>query len=240
MPLSLKISILRLILVNLVPVVGVIFFDWELFEIAIAYILETICVYVVFDIDLFFIDKRTRFPVHFALIQFAFTMLTFSTLMYASAMIIFVIITPPMSRTSDLTDLFEYKLRHMEILFPFITLFILELITYYIRKAKDTNHIANSTWRVIRRILYSHLYIVGALIVLAALPQNKVVFIPFFIGLKLILEYSTEDERLFKTLWKKLVESPVGKYFQAKPAKKKRMPGYLFKKRTYTYRKSRE
>jgi hypothetical protein len=77
---------------------------------------------------------------------------------------------------------------------------------------------------------------VGALIILSAFPQNLFIFIPFFIGLKLVLEYSIEDERLFKALWARFKKTRIWQYFQKRPRKKKPNPGYLLKKRTYTFR----
>src|SRR5687768_13254415 len=106
---SLKISTLKLLLVNLIPVIGVIFFEWELFETAITYILETICVFLVFDIDQYFIDKDTRIPLPFALLQFIFTIATFLALMAGSALMIFSIITPPMETSYGFTQLFTYR-----------------------------------------------------------------------------------------------------------------------------------
>lgn len=237
---ELRLALIKLLFANLAPIAGVIFLHWDLFEIGICYILETICVYLSFEIDHFFIDKRTRFPFILALIQLAVTLVTFTAIMYASGMIIFVILTPQFGDQNAFNQLFLDRIEEMQLVYPFLYLLILEFITYYIRKSKDLNHLSNSTWRVIRRILYSHLYIVGALLVLSVFPQNIFVFAPFFIGLKLVLEYSTEDERIFKALWKSFKTTQLGKWLTEKPAKKPMVDSYLLKIRTYNRRKNRK
>ena len=218
---KLKLAIVRLILIQLIPIVGVIFFEWQLFEIGVTYILETMAIYVAYELDHYFIDKRTRFLFPMALIQFALTMVTFSGMMFGSAMIIYIILTPPISNpsTNQFVNEFLYRLEEMEMGIAFAGLLVIELITYYIRKAKDTAHIANSTWRVVRRILYSHLYIVACLVILSFFTQNLFVFIPFFIGLKIAFDYSAEDERIFKALWLKFLETKFGSQFKSKKSR---------------------
>jgi hypothetical protein len=238
MDIKLRIALIKLILVNLVPVAGFIFLDWDLFEIGVVYVLETAAIYIVYEIDIFFIDKRTRFPFPMALISFILTSVTFSALMFASVMIIYVIVTPPAATSAAFQRELEYRLLNLEWEVPFAFLIGLELITYYIRKAKTAAHIATSTWRVLRRILFSHLFLALSLIILGFLPQNLVTIIPFFIGLKMVLEYSAEDERLFKSLWLRFLNTSLGSRFKPVPVENRPARGYLLKKRTYRRRNS--
>jgi hypothetical protein len=231
---SLKIALLRLALVNLIPVIGVIFFEWELFEIGVSYVLETFAIYTVYEIDHFFIDKRTRLPFVFAFIQLVFALVTVAAFMFATILIIYFILTPP--DPHDFTkDLFR-KLDRINLIIPLSVLITIEFITYYIRKSKDVLHQENSTWRVIRRILYSHLYISGSLMFLFFFPQSLVLFIPFFIGLKIVLEYSTEDERVFKALGVWILKTRMGRWFTEYSKNEMHPKGYLSKKPTYSRR----
>ncbi len=237
---SLKISLLRLALVNLIPVIGVIFFEWELFEIGVTYVLETFAIYTVYEIDHFFIDKRTRLPFVFAFIQLVFALVTVAAIMLASVLIIYIMITPEVSTPQAFSNQFVLRLKNLNMLYPLITLLVVEFGTYYIRKSKDSAHIPNSTWRVIRRMLYSHLYISLSLMFLFFFPQSLVLFIPFFIGLKIVLEYSTEDERVFKALWTWILKTRLGRWFKEYTKPKIHPKGYLSKKPTYSRRNKRK
>lgn len=235
-----KISIVRLVLVNLIPVLGVIFLEWELFEIGITYILQTCAIYFVFELDYYFIDKHTRMHIVMSLIQLFFTALTFGGMMYGSALIMYTIITPQVGEYNDFIEQFFTKLDRMQILFPATGMFVIELVTFYIRKSRDRTHATNNTWRVIRRILYSHLYMVACLLLLSAFPKNIFVMITFFIGLKIVLDYSVEDERVFKTIGQWILKSRVGRWFKEDEKIKSSPKGYLSKNRTYSRRNKRK
>lgn len=240
MNVSLKIFLIKLILVNLVPIIGVIFLEWELFEIGITYILETCAIYLVYELDHYFIDKKTRIPIIMALLQLFFTSLTFGAMMYGSAMIMYIIITPQTGEYNDFIDHFFTKLDRMQIVFPAVAMFVLEIISFYVRKSKDATHTANNTWRIIRRILYSHLYMVVCLIVFSVLPQNMYVMIPFFIGLKIILEYSVEDEKIYRNIGNWISERRLQMQFKGHSKNNSTPAGYLSKKSTYSRRNKRK
>ncbi|MBN4072858.1 hypothetical protein JYT74_02335 [Crocinitomix catalasitica] len=72
-------------------VVGFIFFEWTVFEMAVVFLLETGAIYLVHEFDRYFINKKTRIPVFFSLIQLAFSVGFLCGLMWGYAIVAFLL-----------------------------------------------------------------------------------------------------------------------------------------------------
>lgn len=206
MDMGLKLSLARLILVQLVPIVGVVFFDWDLFEIMMIYLVETLCIYIVFNFDHYFLQPKTRYPAPFAILQLGLSLLPFGGILLANALVVFYVLYETDDVNVHVSDLFARRLETLNLAVPFITLFILELVSYFVKKKLDKNHVNNGQWRVYRRILYTTLFIAIGSIILSFFPHNLFIMVPFFIGLKMMMEFSTEDKRIWNNLRHRLME----------------------------------
>lgn len=184
--------IVKLILLNVVTLIGVIWFDWDLFEIGILYVLDTTVIYFVFELDSFFIDKKTRLPLFFALLQLSFTSIPFLGLMYFMG-----ILTKYITTGTFNPDSFFYRIEHMHFWIPGIFFLLSELIYYYTRKAHDPDAVAKNIWRIFRRILYSQIFLVISLVIASNVGNSLWFSVLVFMGLKLVMEYSGEDARAF-------------------------------------------
>ena len=196
-----KIFFTRLILVNLMPVFGVAFLGWDAFWIALSYVVETLAIYIVFELDYYFIDRHSRFPFPFALLQFFFTMLPMTGLLTGSVYFIYWITEAGANAETDtIVKGVQRYIEDPDLPWVFAYLFIIELVTFYIRKARIMGYQAKNMWRVIRRILFAQLYLVAALTLLSAFPKNIIAFAIFIIGFKTVLEYSLEDKKFYQKI----------------------------------------
>lgn len=89
-----KKQLLRMLLIHLVPLFGILFLEWEIFDVAFVYILELCAGYLVYEIDTYFIDKKTRFPFIAAFFQFVITLMPLAGLLIAPSYILFVLFKP--------------------------------------------------------------------------------------------------------------------------------------------------
>jgi len=199
MRLKLKITILKLILVNTITVVGLLFFDWEIFEVVVIYILESLAIYVVFNVRYFFLEPKTNYPFPLALIQLTISLVPFVAILYAQVAIIYGILTP---RSIDFALSFKFaaeRVEDMELLIPLFSLICIETLTVFMQRRnqlKQTNQFFISYSRVFIRILFSTLYLIPASFIVFLFNHNFVVSVIFMIGLRFIMEYSIEDERV--------------------------------------------
>jgi len=199
MQIKLKITILKLILVNTITVVGLLFFDWEIFEVVVIYILESLAIYVVFNVRYFFLEPKTNYPFPLALMQLAISLVPFVAILYAQVAIIYGILAP---RSSDFALSFKFaaeRVEDMELLIPLFSLICIEALTVFMQRRnqlKQTNQFFISYSRVFIRILFSTLYLIPASFIVLLFNHNFIVSVIFMIGLRFIMEYSIEDERV--------------------------------------------
>lgn len=183
------------------PVFGVAFLGWDAFWIALSYVVETLAIYIVFELDYYFIDRHSRFPFPFALLQFFFTMLPMTGLLTGSVYFIYWITEAGANAETDtIVKGVQRYIEDPDLPWVFAYLFIIELVTFYIRKARIMGYQAKNMWRVIRRILFAQLYLVAALTLLSAFPKNIIAFAIFIIGFKTVLEYSLEDKKFYQKI----------------------------------------
>jgi len=202
MEISQKIILIKLIAVQIIALIGFIFYDWALFEVSVVYLAESAVIYFVFNFDHYFIHPKTRYPIPFALIQMMFSLVFFSGMMFGYAVAVFFITNEAGENAGKLiNNLMLPKLQNMNLEYTIFVLLVVETVTYIIRKKKDKRaHLSNSFWRVMTRLLYLHLFIVSGLFVLVVFAQNHYVTVPIFIILKMILDFATEDKRIWNTI----------------------------------------
>lgn len=209
MEISQKITLAKLVVVQIIALIGFIFYDWALFEVSVVYLAESAVIYFVFNFDHYFVHPKTRYPVPFALIQMIFSFIFFAGIMFGYAVAVFFITNEAGDGAGKLIgNLMVPKLESMNLEYTIFALLVVETITYIIRRNKDKRaHLNNSFWRVMTRILYLHMFIVAGLFVLVICAQNHYVTVPIFIVLKMILDFATEDKRIWNTIRHRLMKS---------------------------------
>ena len=164
------------------------------------------CIYIVYNFDHYFLQPKTRYPAPFALLQLGLSLLPFGGILLANGLVVFYVLNQTDDVNIDIPELFARRLENLNLVVPFITLFVLEIVSYFLKKRLDKNHTNNSQWRVYRRILYTTVFIAVGSIILSFFPRNLFIMVPFFIGLKMTMEFSTEDKRVWNNLRHRLMQ----------------------------------
>ena len=168
--------------------------EWSLFEIMILYLAETVAIMYVYFIERYFINKKTRYPFVFATIQLIFLTFFFGGLMFGYSIVLHGISNiglPPLEKPIEATieDLINMKWH-----FVLLLLFLLE-VSSYVKKWMNLDDFEEISFkRTMRRFLFTHLFIFGALIICLILPFHILIVIFIIVGMKIILDYMVEDE----------------------------------------------
>jgi len=191
-----KFRIIKIILFNAIPILGFAFLDWQLFEIAVAYILQTFVPFIIFFVDYHFFDKKNRYPFVFAVIQLFFLLIPFIGMMYVYGIIIFTI-TDNNFIFSNKSNSFErmlWRLEDMNLELLLIAFFVIETIGYLIKRAADKHHKESKIWYNIRKILFVHVYIISFIALLLVFPDFLLIQVLFIVGFKILFDFAIEDE----------------------------------------------
>lgn len=168
-------------------IVGVVLFEWDPLWLALSVILETAAIYMVFELDTFFVDRHSRLPFFFAVFQLAFTLLPFGGIMLGSAFLCqWILIGVGSDGRYDPSMMGKY-LRDDNLPWLFVGFLLLELITFYIKKSHQSGYQRKFTRFVFKRVILTNLYLIIAIIPLSFFSGNMVVYSIFFIGLRLML-----------------------------------------------------
>lgn len=198
---SVKISIARIILIQLISVIGILVYDWALFEMVVVYLTESVVLYFVFNLNHYFIHPHTRYHPVFAFILLSFSVVLFSGLLLGYSIAAFYITQDVDENNREIIQaVFVPKMQSMNVPYIFMVLLVLELIIYYIRIAKDRKNIENSFWTVMNRLLFSHLFIAAGLALLVLFNGYHYLVVTLFIAFKVILELFTMERRLLNNI----------------------------------------
>jgi len=191
-----KFRIIKIILFNAIPILGFAFLDWQLFEIAIAYIIQTFVPFIIFFVDYHFFDKKNRYPFVFALIQLLFLLIPFIAMMYAYGLIIFTITDNNFNfrRGSATFESMLRRLDDMNLEYLLLAFFIVEIIGYLIKRAANPHHKESKIWYNIRKILFVHVYIISFIALLLVFPDFLLFQVLFIVGFKILFDFAIEDE----------------------------------------------
>jgi len=157
-------EITKIYAVLCVSVIGVLFFDWKLFDAGMLFILDIVVIYFVFNIHQYFVRKETRYPFIYATIQLAFSVIFFSGLSFILIIIFYELSLENVARLDYKHSLFP-RLKEFNIPFVFTVLLILETISFYVRLAKDKTIENTNFFRVLQKLLFTYLFMVCFMII---------------------------------------------------------------------------
>lgn len=189
--------IIKLSITNTVPLIGVFLLDWTFFEIGIFYLIDNLAYFITFQFDDTFIDKKTRLPLFFGLIQFAMMTAMFSIFVFTSSLIIYYMTYEKGSyETQEYLEKFYRLIKGFNIEYIICFAVFLEMIAYYTQKRKDESHLENTTIKIIRKTIFTHLYLIVGLFIMTILPIDNLILAPLFIGLKFLSDYFNYESEL--------------------------------------------
>jgi len=202
------VTISKIILINLIPLLGYLFFDWTLFEMAVVFLLETCAIYIVHEVDRYFINKETRFPFIFALIQFAFGLPVLASFTFVYSLICYTF-TGDHGTSNKFYDDFINALSEIDYFWIMPILLIIEGLSVINKKLNNPNHQNISYKRMLRRMFYTHFYVIGSLFFVVLIPFGIVTKFLFVICFKVAMDYFVEDSRAWAKflLWIKSFRS---------------------------------
>ena len=199
---ALRIS--KVVGLNLIPIVGIFLFNWEMFEVAMTYLLETFVAFIIMDFDKYFIDKKTRVGVFFGTLQLVFVLPVFVGFIFFYSVILYVITSNYNLGGDNMIDRLTRELLTPTYFYIIFALLIFESIHYAIKNKDGRNHKSSTIWFNIRKIFIVHFFILISVVFLGIFHGSSIVPILFLILFKVVLDYAMEDELFFTKLRHKL------------------------------------
>lgn len=179
--------LIKICLINLIPVFGILFLEWQIFEIAFSFLLDTMVLFVFSYFDHYIINKTKKESTLLTVMQFInnFLLLTVITLI----LIGFInYITEIKSGTGiEIID------KVAENLLDFQYVLILPSIIFfngiYFWLTKNTEEKDTTIWKVLERIFYLYMFITIAGIIFGILPYMSGLGLSLFIIAKIFIDY---------------------------------------------------
>lgn len=199
------IKIAKIILINAFPVIGHFLFGWGLFEVALTYIIETFVIFMIFFIYSYFIAKKTRYPVPFAIIQLFFVIIPIGGFMSVYIFVAFALTEPMLWGNKMKFDHLSDRLDSYHLIEVIICFFIIEGISFALRSKRVQK--ITTIWYNIRKLLFVHVFIILFLILSAFIPPNIILQIIFLVSFKIMLDYAVENENFMDTLYAQFKKS---------------------------------
>lgn len=192
--------IAKIIAPNLIPFAGILFLGWGIFEVAFAYLLETGVAFMVFFIDKWFIDKRTRYPFLWALLQLTFMVFPFGGLIFGWTILIFKTINPPYESNTIMFRDLSGHFAEIDLYWVLIPFFIIEMVAYYVKNGRGRKHKSSSVWYNLKKFLLVHFFVIICAAIYGALPHNTITGLFLIVLFKVVLDYLIESELLMNKL----------------------------------------
>ena len=190
----------KIALINTIPLIGVLAFDWGIFELALTYLLETAVAFTVFFIDRCFIDKRSRYPFLFALIQLVFMLFPFCGLIFGWIVLTYFLTQPPFPRSDLMLESLATDFAQFDFYWVLLGFFVLEGINYAIKNRGGRKHKSSAVWFNLQKFFMVHLFVVFTGVIYSVLPHNFLTGLLFVIALKVLLDLLIGDERFIRKL----------------------------------------
>ena len=193
---SFKISLARLVVIQLIPIIGLIFFEWQLFDLTVVYLLESVAVFFVFNFHQYFIQKSTRYPFGFALIQLLFSLIFFSGLMFGFLVVLYVVTGE--AKFGHFQDHMYHRLMLMNFWWVLLMLMILEFTSFYLKISRSKILVVLNFASAMKRILFTYLFVIGSLVLLLLTLGNHIILYTLLVIMKMIFEIAMEDPKIIE------------------------------------------
>lgn len=187
----------KVVALNLIPLAGIILFQWKMFEVAMTYLLETFVAFFIMDFDKYFVDKKTRVGLFFGVIQLLFILPLLIGFIFGYGVILYLITTNDQSEQKYMVEHMTNELFSPTYFYILLALFVFETIHYVIKNKDGRSHKSSSVWFNVRKILIVHFFIMLSVVVFGLFNDGTVIPILFLILFKVVLDYAMEDEQFF-------------------------------------------
>jgi hypothetical protein len=185
---------------NLIPIIGVLFFSWGIFELAFTYFLETGVAFLVFFIDRFFVAKDTRYPFFFALIQLWFLLFPFIGIIWGWIILTFSLTQPDFEENKHMFVALEQHVIEFNFYWVLVGFFVFEVINYFMKNKGGRNDKTSSVWFNLKKFLMVHLFVILCTFIYSILPHNTLTGLIFIMSLKIVLDYVLENDKTMHKL----------------------------------------
>ena len=155
-------SYAEIVLGNMIPVIGIIFFQWSLFEISVIFLAQSCAKFLVFFVDNNFVRKSTRFPAETAIGQIIIFIPFFGGLVFGYILVLYAITgTAEQGRLEDTLFPLLIQMQVIPLLIYFLSL---EFVVFYSKIKNQLKHPDDNFYRVVINFFQLHILVVIGII----------------------------------------------------------------------------
>ena len=183
------IQIIKIVLINLFVAIGVFIFDWEIFDVALTYLIDLAITFLISFIDHYFIRKETRENFFLSLIILIIVSAPLYGILVILAGTFYYITGPKSGNIQESLSTMSLKIETFEFSYVICSIGILHVIIFLIQKKFSKNNTPKSLWNNLERIFYVNAFIGLGAILYSFLPHNKIVGLMVFVAIKVFVDY---------------------------------------------------
>ncbi|MBI3136236.1 MAG: hypothetical protein HYZ14_16295 [Bacteroidetes bacterium] len=186
----------------LIPLIGVLFLDWNMIKVLAMFQLELLAIYLAYYISYYMLDSKTKFP----FVASAFMLLLSIPVILIILVLQFCILygflelntfTLERAVSHGVDEFFDQVSWSVLIYFT-----LLELAYQRLEKQKNPHHYYVITHAIFRRLFMSNLYLLVVCIPALFLENSLFFAVPVLIGFKFVMEFTGEGFFFDKTQYK--------------------------------------
>jgi hypothetical protein len=183
------VNLLFKLALNLIPLAGYLFFDWDAFELIVCYVIHSFAIFFLFTVNRFYIKKETRYPFFFASILMPIVVSVYAGFTYLYAWLAYRrCFELPEEFKKKENDLLMEKLMDMYPYWIFILIVVVEAVLMYGTRAVQKSNIRFSDTYMLWRMIVLHLFMAISVIIVGLMDTDGFGFLFYLIGFKIVID----------------------------------------------------
>ena len=171
---------------------GIILLDWEIFEVALTYLLETGISFFIAMLRHYFVNKDTKESLLIAIFNIIFFSMSLLGILALLAGIIHYLTGPKLEKVQDAFLSMPERINESEISFILISIGIVHIIVFILQKILVKKVIKVSLWANLEKIFYINAFIGICTLIYGFLPHNSTIGLFLFVIAKFLVDFFLE------------------------------------------------
>jgi len=186
---SSQLKFIKIIGLNLVVVFGIFLLEWDIFEVAIAFLIETCINFIVAAFFHHFTNTKTKEPFALAFISLISISGAIIAFMALEAGLIHYLTGPKYDDIMDAIGQMPERISGYEFGYVIVSVIAISLVSYLIQKyyLKQVEKI--TIWEMLEKLFYIHVFIGIATIIYGFIGFNSVFGLTLFISAKIAIDF---------------------------------------------------
>lgn len=190
-----RLKIAKIAGLNLVVLLGVFLLDWDIFEVAVAFLLETGINFVVAAYFHYFVTTESKEPFLMATFSLTVVAAVISCFLALEAGLIHYLTGPKYESVIQAIGFMPDRISAYEFGYVITAVLVISLISYLIQKYYLKKVEKITIWQMLEKLFYIHVFIAIATIIYGLVGFNSEIGLLLFICAKIAIDYYLDHSK---------------------------------------------